>query len=266
MPSVVTIMHEAGVLGPDILLSHANKTTPEELRLLNDTGAHVSSTPLSELQMGHGTPVCLEPGFQKLSSIGTDSNSICTSYMPDQMSIVLQTTRARRTDEQMRNRTWDATIGPTVEDVFNLGTIIGARAIQMEHEIGSLAVGKKADIVIFQGSRPGMAVVSKRNPVAAVVLHSSAADIKTVIVDGVIRKNNFTLSKIAVPDSIECCKEDKPNTKETLEWSDVETALDRSRQKLDKLRHEKVDEEAARDGLVRSFLEMLSLRSAGKHN
>lgn len=259
MPSAVTMMHENGLLGPDILLSHANQTSENELRYLESSGAHLSSTPLSEMQMGHGHPICLQPGFQQLSSLGTDSNSICTSYMPSQMEIVLQATRARRTEEQIRSGGWDATIGPKVEEVYNLGTILGAEAIGLGHEIGSLVVGKKADIVVFNGRSPAMISVAECNPVAGIVLHSSVRDVQTVIVDGVIRKDRYLLNPIYLPKGIGQTEGGAARDTNQLTWDDIALELDKSRRKLEKTRESVVDEEGARNGLIRSFLEAMSL-------
>ena len=49
--------------------------------------------------------------------------------------------------------------------------------------------GKKADILIFDGALPSMVVASKRDPVAAIVFHSSIRDLSIVFVDGVMRKS-----------------------------------------------------------------------------
>jgi cytosine/adenosine deaminase-related metal-dependent hydrolase len=63
-------------------------------------------------------------------------------------------------------------VNKTVEQAVNLGTIVGARALQMEEEIGSLAVGKRADIVVFEALSPSIAVAAQYDPMAAMVLHS----------------------------------------------------------------------------------------------
>ncbi|KAH8721681.1 hypothetical protein BGZ61DRAFT_530209 [Ilyonectria robusta] len=260
LPSPVTIMHENKLLGPDILLSHANHISADELSQIETSGAHLSSTPLSELQMGHGHPVCLQPEFLNLCSLGTDSCSICSSSIPRQMEIALQVTRARRSEEQLRNRKWDGTIGPSVEEVYNLGTILGAQAVGLEDDIGSLAVGKKADIVVFNGKTPAMLAAADCNPIAAIVLHSSVQDVQTVIVDGVIRKENTLLNKIVIPQDIAQKEEMVANTSESLQWDEVAREVEKSRQRLKEIRGV-VDEEAARNGLIRSFIAAMKLAS-----
>ncbi|OKP14226.1 5'-deoxyadenosine deaminase [Penicillium subrubescens] len=257
MPSAVAILNDNGLLGPDVLLSHGNNITREELQWIETAGVHLSSTPLSEVQMGHGYPICLEPDFLPLSSIGTDSNSICTSSIPAQASTALQTTRARQMAENMKNGTWDGTIGPKAEDAFNLGTILGARAISLGDEIGSLTVGKKADIVIFQGQTPTMTPASDVDPIAAIILHSSVRDVRTVIVDGVIRKENGYLCKIDIPADITENARNSSSGQKLFEWKDVAKLLRDSRLRLEAVKTTICDEDSARNGLIRSFLEAM---------
>ncbi|KAJ3542111.1 hypothetical protein NM208_g4271 [Fusarium decemcellulare] len=240
--SAASVMHKNNLLGPDVLLSHANKILDEELRYVRESGAHLTSTPLSEMQMGHGHPVCLLESFFPISSIGTDSNSICTSYIPTQMTVALL-----------------ATPSPTVEDAYNLGTILGAHAIGMSEKIGSLAVGKKADIVVFHGHSPAMVAAAHHNPVTAIVLHSSVRDVQTVIVDGVIRKDEFSLRRVKVSDKITPDKEQRNDNVELLGWADVAKGLDQSRRRLERIREEHVDEEVAKNGLAQCLFEVMAL-------
>ncbi|GIC87374.1 uncharacterized protein Aud_003758 [Aspergillus udagawae] len=264
MPSALAVLNDNGLLGPDVLLSHGNNITREELGWIATSNAHLSSTPLSELQMGHGYPICLEADFLPFSSIGTDSNSICTSFIPAQARTALQTTRARQMAENIRNGTWDGTIGPRAEDAFNLATVLGARAIGLGDEIGSLAVGKKADIVIFQGQTPTMIPASEYDPIAAIILHSSVRDVQTVIVDGVIRKENGNLCQISIPADIKENDEISASERESLGWKGVAKLLRDSRSKLEEVKSTICDEDAARNGLIRSFLGAMAHASSAE--
>ncbi|KAK5994736.1 5'-deoxyadenosine deaminase-like protein [Cladobotryum mycophilum] len=252
-PSAITVLHNNALLGPDVLLAHANQASTEELNYLKKSGAHLSSTPLSEMQMGHGHPICLRDGFAGISSIGTDSNGICTSYIPAQMRIVLQDTRAQRTEDRIQKGLSESAVGPTVEDVYNLGTLLGAEAIGLHHEIGSLRVGKKADIVIFNGRSPSMISVSERNPIAGIVLFSSERDVQTVIVDGVIQKDDFSPKPVSIPEDIQQREDVNIIESKSLGWWEVAAKLDESRKRLEVTRAEAVDEKLVREALIKSF-------------
>ncbi|KAH8690443.1 hypothetical protein BGW36DRAFT_400919 [Talaromyces proteolyticus] len=257
MPSAVKVMMDNDLLGPDILLSHANHTDAHERSCIQNSGAHISSTPATEMQMGHGDPIALQPDIFASSSLGIDCHTVCSSFLPSQMVTLLHTTRSRRYVDLIEKNEWDASVGPTVEDAFNLGTILGAKAIGLQDEIGSLKVGKKADIVIFEGRTPSMLSVSERHPVAGIVLHSSVRDISTVIVDGVITKRNYSLSPVVSPSEL-YGKDSTPQKEDTLTWEQIATEVERSRERLQRTIEETVNPDTARDGLIRSFLEDIS--------
>ncbi|KAJ5761590.1 hypothetical protein N7533_003629 [Penicillium manginii] len=207
--------------------------------------------------MGHGYPICLEADFLPFSSLGTDSNSICTSSIPAQASTALEATRGRQITENMKNGTWDGTMGPNAQDAFNLGTVLGARAIGLGDKIGTLTVGKKADIVTFQVQTPTMIPASDVNPIAAIILHSSVRDVQTVIVDGIIRKDNGSLYKINIPSDITENDKSSVSSQELIEWKDVARLLGDSRLRLKEVKTTICDEDSALNGLIRSFLEAM---------
>lgn len=120
----------------------------------------------------------------------------------------------------------------TVEEAFNLGTIQGARAVHMEDRIGSIAVGKIADLVIFDATSVAMVCAAQHDPVAAIVLHSSIADVDSVIVDGNFRKRNGRLLPVHLDDVGRSIAD-----KETLEWKEVAKALVKGRERI----QEKID-------------------------
>ena len=135
----------------------------------------------------------------------------------------------------------------TTEQVFNLGTIQGARAVKMDKQTGSLTEGKFADIVIFNANSPAMICAAEQDPLVAVVRHSSIRDIDTVIVDGIVRKESGHLVPITVESkSLGMAKGSK------VAWEEIAKKLVRSREvvtsKVDKL-----DMEVGRKGLIKKF-------------
>ncbi|KAJ7490933.1 hypothetical protein FB451DRAFT_1514119 [Mycena latifolia] len=195
--SLVGLLSSYGLLKDDVLFSHANGAIPEDAVQLAAANAHVSATPDTELQMRSGLP--------SVASLGVDCHSNNSGDILTQMRLALQSTMAN-----------------TVEEAYNLGTIMGARAVGMGSEIGSIAVGKLADLVIFDGESPSMVCAAEHDPVAAIVLHASVRDIDTVIVDGQIRKAGGKL----VP--VEVVEEEK-----SMEWKESRERLEAEIGKLD---------------------------------
>lgn len=70
----------------------------------------------------------------------------------------------------------------TAEQVLEMATIGGARALGLEHLSGSLEVGKRADFIVVRTDGPGW--VPTLNPVANFVYSTTGADVDTVVVGG----------------------------------------------------------------------------------
>lgn len=190
-------MTKYGLLGPDILLSHCNGMTSEEKSSALATGAYVSSTPTTELQMGLEEPICFSDGIGDVSSLG-DCHSATSSSIVSEARLALQYLRGRDNQRaldsastlSMKNKTLDA---------FNLVTIKGARAAGLVDKIGSIAVGKCADLVFWDKNSPGMLAAAEYDPVAAIIHHSSVRDVRNVMIDGTFRKREGSLVPIALP-------------------------------------------------------------------
>ncbi|KAI9932357.1 hypothetical protein ASPWEDRAFT_27375 [Aspergillus wentii DTO 134E9] len=249
VPTTVATLDKHGLLGPDILLSHNTNPTAEDITTISQKGVKISATPGTELQMGHGNPVCLNDGLEEYSSLGIDCHSVCSAYIPAQMMLALQSARARRHEEFEKRGKWAETVGSTVAQVFNLGTIQGARSIGMESEIGSLVAGKKADIVIYDCQTPGMLVAADRDPVAAIVLHSTVRDVDTVIVDGIVRKREGRLQPVVAPDNISSTAEQGKR----IEWRGVTERLIALSRQIDEKKRTIVDPDVARKGIHEGF-------------
>ena len=249
-PSTVRLIDSRGVLDETILISHGSGLPPADAALAKNRGAHFSCTPSTELQMSMGLPICYQEEMKEIHShcgLGIDCHSNNGASIVNEMRIGLQAGRNSRNEKYLAKDTAPRYVEPKVQYAFNLGTIQSARVARMEDKIGSLVVGKLADIVIFDATSPAMVCAAEQDPVAAVVLHSSPADIDTVIVDGVTRKSGGKLLSVKVDE------EAKPVVKQdVLEWKDVSRELLRSRSEIQK-RIEPLDLDAARKSLMKVY-------------
>lgn len=186
MPDVER-MEKLGVLGPNVLLIHMGWASPKEIRLCVDHDLKISCTPSTGYRLGLGSiefgrfPEMLE--FGVTVALGSDS-AMSSNYVDvvRQMSLVSGGCKSQRLDP---------TIMPP-ETVLEMATLHGARAALWEGEIGSLEVGKKADIAMFATHGPEWQPVL--NPIANLV-YASRGGADTVICDGrVLMKNGVVLS------------------------------------------------------------------------
>lgn len=247
--SPVDTLESYGLLGPDILLSHATNLTASDIHKLNHAKAWISMTPDTELQMGHGDIVCFREGCADICALGIDCHSNNSGDMVSQMRLALRHERAKRNEKLIAEGKFSRSLNLHVQDVFRLATIQGARAINMEEDLGSLVVGKVADLVVFDGESPSIICASEQDPVAAIVLHSSVRDIDMVIVDGQIRKQNNKLLPVAIASSIPGIT----TLPQTIEWNQVARMLVNSRDSIENtmLKANATDKEQLVDDLLK---------------
>lgn len=226
-PSLLEKAESLGVLTESILWAHASRASDCDIRLLQKSGSSFVSTAGTELQMGHGLPLAYQEraeGIRKHTGVGIDCHSNVSCSIPGEIRLGLQATRGSRNGLFHLEGLEPSTTRPSIEDAFNLGTLYGARAIGMSDRIGSIEVGKLADLVIFDTTSPSMVCGAQHNPLAAILLHSSPRDIEYVIVDGAFRKKG---GKLVASKLDELAK--STTGVEYLEWKDISQELVRSR-------------------------------------
>ncbi|MCZ7573281.1 MAG: amidohydrolase [Ardenticatenaceae bacterium] len=192
-------MEAIGILDSNVLLAHTVALSEEEVRILKEHDVKVSYNPGAAVQQVKGVsqigkfPEMLNAGVTV--GVGIDSPD---SSIGGDMVRALQWAVGL-----LRDSTLDPTVA-TAETAVEMGTIWGARALGLEDQIGSLEVGKKADIIIFDLRRPEW--VPLWNVVQNLIWNASGESVETVIVDGkVIMENQVikTLDVRAIVDKVE---------------------------------------------------------------
>jgi len=175
MPDVERLA-QLDALGKNVLLIHMGWASPKELALTLRHQACVCCTPSTGFRAGMGSmefgrfPELLELG----ATVALGSDSAMSSNYVDivrQMSLASGAAKSQRLDP---------TIMPP-ETVLEMATLHGSRALLWDDQIGSITVGKKADITMFDTIRPDWQPVL--NPLANLV-HSSRGGADTVICNG----------------------------------------------------------------------------------
>ena len=176
-------MGRDGLLADDMLFVHGSSLTDDELRFMADSGAAVSATPETEMQMGMGFPVALrarDAGVR--SSLGIDIVSNYSGDMFAQMRLCLQASRALDNREYEDRGRAPRRIRVSARDVLDLATRGGAEAAGLASRVGTLEAGKQADIAMIRTDSIHMTPAI--DAVGAVVLHANSGDVDTVFVAG----------------------------------------------------------------------------------
>ena len=167
---------------PNVMIIHAVHVTDEDIAKLREYDVAVCITPRSSAYLGMGTAPLDEYLRADLRvGLGTDSPAATNSTdILTEMRTTLLLQRAQNTRGFLSS-----------EKVLELGTIGGARALGMEDRIGSLEVGKLADIIAVDLSSSHHSI--EMNPISALVNTCTAADVLMTMIDGAIlyEKNDW---------------------------------------------------------------------------
>jgi len=183
-------LHAAGLLGEHLNFAHANAVQPEEVQLLAENGGSISVTPEVEMMMGHGYPaigLALENGVKP--ALGVDVVTSTGGDMFTQMKFALQADRARVNQEQLSQGIMP---GPelhlSAKSILESATIDGAKALRLDHKVGSLTPGKQADLIMI--SKNDLNIFPVNDPVGTVVQCTNTANVDSVYVAGNPVKKN----------------------------------------------------------------------------
>jgi 5-methylthioadenosine/S-adenosylhomocysteine deaminase len=171
--TTVRHLEALGVLGPQLLAVHAVWLDDEEIELLADRGCPVSHNAASNLKI-LGTPRVadmLDAGV--VVGIGTDG-----APSNNRMSVIDEMWLASIVQKGLRR---DPTVLPA-RKVLEMATIDGARALGMADVVGSIEVGKRADLVLIDPRTPNFATAA--DPVSALVTALKSENVESVLCDG----------------------------------------------------------------------------------
>ncbi|HEY1370325.1 MAG TPA: amidohydrolase family protein [Gaiellaceae bacterium] len=171
------LLAEHGLLGPGVLAAHCVHVDEEEIELLAASGAAVVHCPRSNGLLGCGfAPLAALRRAGITVALGTDSPASAPSFD------LFEELRAAVVGSRAREQRADALSG---SEALELATLSSARAIGLEAEVGSLVVGKRADLTIV--SMTGSPYLPWEDPAGAVVFGGSPERVITTLVDGEAR-------------------------------------------------------------------------------
>jgi 5-methylthioadenosine/S-adenosylhomocysteine deaminase len=188
----IAYLDSVGLTGKHVVLAHCVHVNDDELQLLSRTQTNVAHCPSSNLKLGSGiAPIeeMLEQGVSvSLGADGAACNNRLDMFTEMRTAALLQKVKH----------------GPDVLPAgraLRLATIDGARALGLEQEIGSLEVGKRADVIVVKLGEVHSAPAG-RDVVSSLVYSAQASDVDTVVIDGDVLLRNGDLSRVNEEDLI----------------------------------------------------------------
>jgi 5-methylthioadenosine/S-adenosylhomocysteine deaminase len=170
-------LEKIGFLDPRLTAAHCVWVTINEVRTLSRHGVSVAHCPVSNMKLASGgvapVPEMLREGV--VVGLGTDSPiSNNTMDVFADMKITALLHKATR---------WDARTMPA-QSVLDLATIGAARALHADSEIGSIEVGKRADLAVLSMGGAHTTPFYPDTLISHLVYSCRGSDVKATVVDG----------------------------------------------------------------------------------
>jgi len=167
-------LHSLGVLGENLLAAHCIHADDGDLRLIRESGMGILYCPRPYLANGVTVPLArwLDAGIP----VGLGTDNVYHS-MWETMRAAFYAARTRAAGGEA---------APSFYDLLELATIRGAEVLGMEGEIGSIEVGKRADLQLIDLRDPHLTPTVDLT--SSLVLYGSTSSVETVLVDGRVVK------------------------------------------------------------------------------
>jgi len=169
----VAYLDSLGISGAHVLLAHCIHLDTEEMETLSRTKTNVAHCPSSNLKLGSGLARVAEMLARKIPvSLGADG-AACNNRLD-----MFTEMRTAALLQKLAH-------GPEVlsaAQVLRMATIDGARALGLENEIGSLEVGKRADVIVVDLNQ--LHSSPKQDVISSLVYSAQPSDVRVTIIDG----------------------------------------------------------------------------------
>jgi cytosine/adenosine deaminase-related metal-dependent hydrolase len=184
----IGVFAAADLLGPDLQVVHANVADNEEIAAMADTGTVLSVSPYTELQIGYGVPRIgefLAAGIP--TGLSVDTTALSGNADP---FAIMKLTHAVENGRSAHE------FALSVRRTLELATIEGARSMGLDHLVGSLTPGKRADLIMVSERGPNLA--PRTDPARLLVTAAQPSNVDTVMVDGRLLKRDGQLTGVDV--------------------------------------------------------------------
>ncbi|MGL5123852.1 MAG: amidohydrolase [Fusobacteriaceae bacterium] len=181
--SVVEYLDSIKVLDKNVLLAHAIHLSDNDLDIIKKRGVSVAYNPMANAKGATGIARAYEM-VNKDINVGLGTDGPMSSNQVDLFRTLSYAANMQRI--KYNNRTI-----MTPEIIIKMATIGGARALNLDKKIGSIEIGKLADILIVETESPNM--MPNYDAYATLVFQANGSNVDTTIVNGKIIVENKEL-------------------------------------------------------------------------
>jgi 5-methylthioadenosine/S-adenosylhomocysteine deaminase len=202
---VVEYLDRIDFLGPNVLGAHCGWVSLNEVKLLGKSGTKVAHCPVSNMKLAVGGTAPLPEMFESHVCVGLGTDGAASNNTLDMFETMKFCALLHK------HSRWDPTLLPA-QTTLDLATREGARALGMEGTIGSIEVGKSADMILVDTRAPNMMPIhGKETIISDLVYSANCANVDTTIVNGqvLMEKRRFTtLDPRTIADNVDQATQD----------------------------------------------------------
>ncbi|MBR4110078.1 MAG: amidohydrolase [Clostridia bacterium] len=195
--STTEYLEELNTFENHVILAHGVHLNDEDINSLKHIKGGIVHNPISNQKLGSGIANIKKQRENGLTvCLGTDGQgSTNTLDMFEEI----------KSAAYLQKATYKSATAISAKDVLQMATIDGAKVLGLENEIGSLEVGKKADLIIIDLNKPHLCPV---HDIYSTLAYSvNGADVETVIVDGNVLMENRVVLGIDENEIMEKCND-----------------------------------------------------------
>lgn len=176
----IALAEKCGIFDVPAIAAHCVQVTDEDIEILKRKDVSVVTNPASNMKLGNGfAPIAkmLDAGVNVcLGTDGAASNN-CLNMFHELSLLTLIHKGMGKTPQCV-----------SAKEGFRIATINGAKALGLEKEIGSIEVGKKADLAILDLNTPSL--TPRNNLIAGLSYSANGSEVDTVIINGKVTMEN----------------------------------------------------------------------------
>jgi len=191
-------LDKAGVLGPDVVAAHCIFVDEKDRKILAERHVGCVHNPSSNMMLASGVaPVIEERAAGIAVGLGTDGPAGSNNDLDlmEEMDLAAKLQKITKMDPRALG----------AKSVVEMATIEGAKALHMEKEIGSLEIGKKADIILIGLDEPN--AVPMFDVYAQLAYALKGSDVETVVIGGRVVMRDKKLLTLNEPEILAKARE-----------------------------------------------------------
>ena len=200
-------LDKIGFLGPDVVAAHSVWLSDEEIEIIKKHDVKISHNPCSNMKLASGiAPVSKLMENDICVSIGTDGASSNNNLdLIEELKTASLLQKVSTLDPNVLNS----------HEAIAMGTIKGAEALGLADEIGSIEVGKKADIILIDTNSANM-VPDSSTLTSNIIYSANGSNVDTTICNGKILMENKKLTVLDEQEIYDKAREAIKNLKEAI--------------------------------------------------